>query len=225
MEMKLYADLHRGSLPAIKAGDEVLLDMKNLQRLEPTKKLADKWAGPYKVVKPVGKVSFRLRLPETLPIWPVFHASLLEPYKRKDFPGRKQLDEPPPVEIEGEPEYEVEHIHDTRCHRGKVKYLIQWRGYQERTWEPLENLKHSSDLVEQFHKQYPEAIKPQNLRQWLGARHRKKQGSYGALQKNNWSESTATLVNNDTFTRKVTRTKDNSQGVERKRSNDESNEN
>ena len=130
-------------------------------------------------MKPVGKVSFRLRLPETLPIHPVFHASLLKVYKRGEFPGRKQLDEPPPVEIEGEPEYEVEQVHDTRRHRGKVQYLIQWRGYQEKTWEPLEHLRHSSDLVEQFHKKYPEAMKPPNLHQWLNARHRKKNGAIG----------------------------------------------
>ena len=52
--MKLYADLHRGKLPSYKPGDEVMLDMKNLARLELTKKLAMKWAGPYKVEKAVG---------------------------------------------------------------------------------------------------------------------------------------------------------------------------
>ncbi|KAL5514485.1 hypothetical protein ACEPAG_2574 [Sanghuangporus baumii] len=173
--MKLYADLHRGKLPEYKPGDEVLLDMRNLSRLEPTKKLAMKWAGPYKVEKAVGQVSFRLRLPETLPIHPVFHASLLRPYKRKEYPGRPILDELPPIEVEGAAEYEVEMIHDTRRHRNKVQYLIQWKGYQERTWEPLDNLKNSYQMVEAFHKRYPQAIKPPNLNQWIAARKRIRQ--------------------------------------------------
>ncbi|KAL5527037.1 hypothetical protein ACEPAG_5828 [Sanghuangporus baumii] len=173
--MKLYADLHRGKMPEYKPGDEVLLDMRNLSRLEPTKKLAMKWAGPYKVEKAVGQVSFRLRLPETLPIHPVFHASLLRPYKRKEYPGRPILDEPPPIEVEGAAEYEVELIHDTRRHRNKVQYLIQWKGYQERTWEPLDNLKNSYQMVEAFHKRYPQAIEPPNLNQWIAARKRIRQ--------------------------------------------------
>ncbi|KAL5510935.1 hypothetical protein ACEPAG_4692 [Sanghuangporus baumii] len=173
--MKLYADLHRGKLPEYKPGDEVLLDMRNLSRLEPTKKLAMKWAGPYKVEKAVGQVSFRLRLPETLPIHPVFHASLLRPYKRKEYPGRPVLDEPPPIEVEGAAEYEVEMIHDTRRHRNKIQYLIQWKGYQERTWEPLDNLKNSYQMVEAFHKRYPQAIEPPNLNQWIAARKRIRQ--------------------------------------------------
>ncbi|KAL5503889.1 hypothetical protein ACEPAH_7960 [Sanghuangporus vaninii] len=72
--MKLYAVLHQGKLPEYKPGDEVLLDMKNLSRLEPMKKLAMKWADP----------------------------------------GRPTLDEPPSIEVEGEAEYEVEKIHNTR---------------------------------------------------------------------------------------------------------------
>ena len=175
--MKLYADLHRGKLPSYKPGDEVMLDMKNLARLEPTKKLAMKWAGPYKVEKAVGRVAYRLKLPETMAIHPVFHASLLKPYRRQHFPGRKEVTEPPPVEIEGAPEYTVEKVQDTRLRYNKVQYLIKWEGYAETTWEPLDNLKNAYKLVEAFHKKYPTAHKPKNLNQWLAARCRKRKST------------------------------------------------
>ncbi|KAL5520531.1 hypothetical protein ACEPAG_9755 [Sanghuangporus baumii] len=155
--MKLYADLHRGKLPEYKPGDEVLLDMRNLSRLEPTKKLAMKWAGPYKVEK-----AYFMRVFSGLT-------------NRKEYPGRPILDEPPPIEVEGAAEYEVEMIHDTRRHRNKIQYLIQWKGYQERTWEPLDNLKNSYQMVEAFHKRYPQAIEPPNLNQWIAARKRIRQ--------------------------------------------------
>ena len=133
-----------------------------------------KWAGPYKVEKEVGRVAYRLKLPETMPIHPVFHASLLKPYRRQHFPGRKEITEPPPVEIEGTPEYTVEAVQDTRLRYHKVQYLIKWEGYAETTWEPLDNLKNAYSLIEAFHKRYPTAHKPKNLHQWLAARRRKR---------------------------------------------------
>ena len=143
--------------------------MRNLQRLEPTKKLAMKYAGPYKVEKAVGAVSYRLKLPETLPIHPVFHASLLKPYRRKEYPGRPINNEPPPVLTNTQPEWEVERIETTKRSRGKVLYLVRWKGYdaKDNTLEPLANLENAATLVKNFHERYPEAERPPNLTQWL----------------------------------------------------------
>ncbi|KAG4094185.1 chromo domain-like protein [Neocallimastix lanati (nom. inval.)] len=54
--------------------------------------------------------------------------------------GRNQ--EPPPIVINNEEEYEVEQILDKRTHYGKIQYLIKWKGYplSEASWEPEENL-------------------------------------------------------------------------------------
>ena len=56
-------------------------------------------------------------------------------------------------EEEEEEEYEVEDILDFWVENGKRKYLIKWRGYKEKTWEPLSNITNCDDILEEFHKQ------------------------------------------------------------------------
>ena len=66
---------------------------------------------------------------ETWKIHPVFHASLLTPYKETKYHGMNFL-EPPPIEIEGgEPEWEVEKILRDWTYRKKKQYLIRWKDY------------------------------------------------------------------------------------------------
>ena len=71
---------------------------------------------------------------------------------------------PEPIEIEGEPEYEVEEVLDSRLKCGKLEYLVKWSGYTEdhNTWEPEDNCENSRDLIEDFHKKNPSA--PRKLR-------------------------------------------------------------
>jgi hypothetical protein len=58
----------------------------------------------------------------------VHHVLLLEPAANDLYPG--QLPEPPPlVAIDGEDEYLIEEILDSRMHRHKLQYLVKWIGY------------------------------------------------------------------------------------------------
>ena len=67
-------------------------------------------------------------------IHPVFHVSLLEPYKDSTIPGQLQAP-PPPIEVDGAEEFEVSEILDSRINCGKLEYLIHWQGSEvhERT--------------------------------------------------------------------------------------------
>merc|ERR1711892_511816 len=52
-------------------------------------------------------------------------------------------------------DYEVESILDKRGKGKKVEYFVKWKNFdkvEERTWEPLENLTESSEIVEAFEK-------------------------------------------------------------------------
>jgi hypothetical protein len=59
---------------------------------------------------------------------------------------------PPPEIIDGEEEYEAEGILEYRRYRRQHQFLILWKGYprSSATWEPLGNLSHCLELVNEF---------------------------------------------------------------------------
>ena len=86
-------------------------------------------------------MAYRLELPASMKIHPVFHASLLEIYHESTILGRSQPT-PSSIEINGCEEYKVKSILDSRIRQGKLEYFVHWRGYpiSELTWEPASNL-------------------------------------------------------------------------------------
>ncbi|MBW0491827.1 hypothetical protein O181_031542 [Austropuccinia psidii MF-1] len=90
---------------------------------------------------------------------PVFHVSLLEPVKQSSIPNQNQF-APPPILVEEQEEWEVAQALDSKLKRGKLWYLVKWKGLSEdpeRTaWKPASNLNNSPDLVKDFNSLYPE---------------------------------------------------------------------
>ena len=153
---------NKGKLPSpFHMGSRVMLKTSNIRTLRPSKKLDSKLLGPFTITAVIGRNSYRLNLPPLFGIHPVFYASLLEPYRPSTIPGRS-VSPPPPVRIQGEIEYEVDKILDSRKVRNKVKYLVSWKGYSpgENTWEPPGNLRNSQELVSAFHLSNPTKPKP-----------------------------------------------------------------
>ena len=57
-------------------------------------------------------------------------------YKKSNLPGRSQL-QSLTIKIDDHVEFEVEEVLDSRIQRGKLEYLVHWRGYDinDRTWD------------------------------------------------------------------------------------------
>jgi len=94
-------------------------------------------------------------------VHPVFHVSMLEPATSNTFSERIQP-APAPVIIDGEPEYEISRIVDSKidCRQAcKLLYKVIWLGYEdtgdESEWIPASKLTHAVDLVSDFHIAYP----------------------------------------------------------------------
>ena len=65
--------------------DLVWLESKNLKLQYESKKFAPKWEGPFRISEVLGPLTYRLKLPEQWKIHPIFHATLLTPFKENNI--------------------------------------------------------------------------------------------------------------------------------------------
>jgi RNase H-like domain found in reverse transcriptase/Reverse transcriptase (RNA-dependent DNA polymerase)/Integrase zinc binding domain/Chromo (CHRromatin Organisation MOdifier) domain/gag-polyprotein putative aspartyl protease len=139
-------------------GEKVLLSSAHIkvasQAKQPSKKLQSKYIGPYKIAEVVSPVAYRLELPSTLRVHPVFHVSLLKSYVEPEIISDRKLSPlpPEPVTIEDHEEFEVEKILDRRTKYRRTEYLVKWKGYPEcdASWEPLKNLDNAAEVIAEF---------------------------------------------------------------------------
>ncbi len=111
---KHQADKHHQQAP-FQVGDLVWIQTHNLQSHRPARKLDYRKIGPFPITEAINPVAFRVKLPPSLHIHDVFHASLLCPHVANRVPGQ-MASPPPPVHYVGqeEAEYEVEAVLDIR---------------------------------------------------------------------------------------------------------------
>ena len=108
------ADAKRTLALDFKVGDQVYVKAKYFWSTRPSKKLSEKNLGPYNIIEQVGSLSFTLRLPDSMcAVHPIFHVSQLEPAIPNTIPDRIQPP-PPPVEVDGEPEFKISEILDSK---------------------------------------------------------------------------------------------------------------
>jgi len=126
----------------MEVGDLVMLNAKNIRTKRTSKKLSPKLYGSFKVLEKKGSQAYKLEISPRWKIHPVFHVSLLEPYRASNRPDREQ---PPgdPEEIEGDLEWEVERIEEginrgksfgILCN-GKAARRMKIHGNPARVWE------------------------------------------------------------------------------------------
>ena len=156
-----HANKQRSCGPDLKEGDTVYLRRKNIKTKRPSRKLDQTKLGPFKILKKQGPVTYRLKLPKTMRIHPVFHVSLLEP-----TPNPVQYQDPIELHPETEePMWEVERILDHRETRQGTKYLVKWKGFgpEENTWEPIIHFG-NSEPIQDYHRQNNQPRRSQDLR-------------------------------------------------------------
>jgi hypothetical protein len=142
--MKHQADKNRRER-SFSVGDQVFL------RLQPyiqssvvrraNHKLSFKFFGPYEVLERIGQVAYKLQLPESSRVHPVFHVSQLKPCVG---PGTQVTQTLPAADALFQVPIQVLHQRvRQRGHRTVTQVLVQWSGTDEAqaTWEDLERLK------------------------------------------------------------------------------------
>ncbi|MBW0533952.1 hypothetical protein O181_073667 [Austropuccinia psidii MF-1] len=128
---KKYADRNRSIPPDFQPGDKVWLASKSIKTMIPTKKLSERLLGPFEVIENSGSHSYHLKFPlQWESVHPVFHVSLLEPVKQSSIQNCNQLP-PQPALVEEKEEWEVAQVLDSKLKRGKLWYLVEWKGFSE----------------------------------------------------------------------------------------------
>jgi hypothetical protein len=85
--------------PILQKGDRVWLQRKYIKITCPSNKLDFKLIGPYSILKNIGSKAYKLDLPPSVKIYPVFHILLLEPTTNQNTPIPGHLQPPPPPVI------------------------------------------------------------------------------------------------------------------------------
>ncbi|CEL64044.1 hypothetical protein RSOLAG1IB_11028 [Rhizoctonia solani AG-1 IB] len=129
---------------SFEVGEEAWLDAKNINLKTKSNKLTKRRLGLFKVTEKISDCAYHLELPKTMRVHDVFYVGLLSKFKQNELQAWENW--PPPITVDGEEEYEVEGIMDSRETKGKWEYLVKWRGYgpEESTWEPKSNLKNAA---------------------------------------------------------------------------------
>ena len=153
--------------PDFKISDKVFVKSDNIRTTRLSKKLAEKFLGPFEILAQVGSVSFTLYLPDSMRgIHPIFHVSMLEPSAPNEFLNRTET-LPLPVIIDGEMEFEISEILDSKIdkhHKCRLQYLVKWSGYEgtdkETSWIPMSKLKQATESMVDFHLANPDKPGP-----------------------------------------------------------------
>lgn len=142
--------------PKFKVGSWVFLNRRYIESKRPSKKLDQRLLGPFQIIKETkSPMAYVLDLPPSMSqLHPVFHVSLLEPMREGH--NDQYQDPPPAIEVEGEPEYAVEHILDSRINPDDdgFDYLVHWKDYtnDHDSWEPWEEI-HDTTAYKTFARQ------------------------------------------------------------------------
>lgn len=144
-KMKAYANLKR-TAREFQQGDWVYLKLQPYRQvsvaIRKNLKLAAKYFGPYEIIEKVGPVAYKLALPSTSRVHPVFHVSQL----KKAIGQHKVQKQLPQLNEQGtfdlKPLRQLDSRSILRDHKVVYQKLIQWRGcsVDEATWEDEELL-------------------------------------------------------------------------------------
>jgi hypothetical protein len=165
MNMKFHYD-RRHTAMFLAPGDWALLRLHRGYNIPSAtnRKLDQQYAGPFKVLEKIGRLAYRLQIPDHWRIHDVFSIAQLEPAPApgSDPYNRPILDEPGPIEV-GTNTYEVERILDKRViRRGRgssTQYRIRWKGWgpEYDRWYRVQDLGDCDELIEEYEQRIRES--------------------------------------------------------------------
>ena len=157
--MRRSANRHRKDVD-FRVGDYVFLSTKNLRTDRPSRKLDDKWIGPYQILEEHGG-AYKLDLPPSIAIHSSFHPSLLRRAPNDALQGQTN-DPPRPVIVDKQEHWGVDEILASRNWRGRLQFRVKWTGVEhDSNWYYADNgeFDDAQDAIDEYYERYPEATR------------------------------------------------------------------
>ncbi|GJW15685.1 ty3-gypsy retrotransposon protein, partial [Tanacetum coccineum] len=143
--MKMKADCHRRDVQ-FEVGDKVFLKLRPRRQQSVVRrnneKLSSRYYGPYEILERIGKVAYKLKLPSTATIHPVFHVSQLKKFigsnmEKNDLPDGLTEE----MEVILQPQ-KVLTVRNRGTNDDSKELLIHWKNLPEHdaSWEPMSNI-------------------------------------------------------------------------------------
>ena len=110
----------------------------SLKQAKKDNKLSPKYYGPYKVLQKIGTMAYKLELPASSRVYPIFHVSCLKKVIGENLPVQTIL---PELDGEGKIILEPEVVIEKRTRQLRIRsiseYLIKWKNLptEDSTWE------------------------------------------------------------------------------------------
>ncbi|KAE8689123.1 hypothetical protein F3Y22_tig00110943pilonHSYRG00133 [Hibiscus syriacus] len=140
-------------------GDLVLAKLANvLRHVDVHKGLVRRYEGPFRIVKRVGTMAYKLELPRTIRAYPVIHVSLLKPYHQDTEDPDRGKSHRAPVGVAVSYDKEIQDIQAERVirrpgHHPRHEYFVLWEEQPkcEGSWKHAEGLWQFKNRIDQYH--------------------------------------------------------------------------
>jgi hypothetical protein len=158
-EQSKYYNRGRKDVPEFKIGSRVLINPHSLEWIESKgegAKLVQRWIGPFEVLQKLNPRTYRLRLNDKYPGFPVFNLDHMKPYKESPERFGDRTTMPELRDRAESEEYEVEKIvgkkYDKR--RKTHLWLVRWKNYgpQFDSWQSTRDLRNAPEMMREYSK-------------------------------------------------------------------------
>lgn len=129
-----------------------------------SKKIGPQLVGPFRILERIGRLAYRLELPDNMLIHDVISVAHLEPATDPQAdPYQRHRIQAPAVVVDGYEEFEIEKLlQKRRIRRGhgwSTQYLVRWAGYGPEfdEWMPERRLANAPELVQDYERLFGQA--------------------------------------------------------------------
>jgi len=147
--------------PKLKEGDMVWLESTNITTDRPSHKLSHRRLGPFPIETKLSDLTYRLTLPRSMKMHPVFHIGLLTPLRQDEILNRPQARVPVPI-AKAADDWVVTRVKNSRWQGDQLMYEVRWKGRpadedSEVPYDDIKDYGENLERIREFHEANPEA--------------------------------------------------------------------